>query len=79
MNDVAVMPKSLPAFRVEAAAAFKRANPDAADVKIEWLRSNRVRRWADGSAGFSGSFIASATGYSARTVQATWCRGMMVR
>jgi hypothetical protein len=66
-------------FRSGAERVFKRANPGLEGLVIEWIETVRVDRWHDGSAGFRGSFVASADGYTRRIMRATWCGGMMVR
>ena len=51
----------------------------ARNVRITWVDSRRVSRWADGSAGFSGTFTVTADGYRDRLMLATWCHGLLVR
>lgn len=72
-------PKNLRQFRSRAVRAFKKANPGLSNLKIEWIESLRIVKWADGSSAFRGSFYASADGYAPRVMRATWCGGMSVR
>ena len=74
-----VKPTTLAEFRRAAEVGFRRANPGLVNVEIMWLESARVPRWADGTAGFRGSFRVSADGYRTSTMYATWCGGLMVR
>lgn len=57
-------------FRRAAAAQFRRANPDAG-AELTWTRTNRCT-YADGSAGFAGTFTAVADNYRTSTVTASW-------
>lgn len=74
-----VRPTTLAQFRKMTEAGFREANPDARNVRITWVDSRRVSRWADGSAGFSGTFTVTADGYKDRLMLATWCHGLLVR
>lgn len=71
-------------FKTRAVRAFRTANPDAvtAGVTIEWRGPvRRIARWADGSSGFAGEFVAACPGYRTRLVRATYATGdgLMVR
>lgn len=72
-------PTSLRQFRSSAVKVFKKANPGLQNLQIEWVESLRIVKWADGSSGFRGSFVATADGYRPTTLYATWCGGLRVR
>ena len=58
-------------FKKKAVANFKKANPDAADVTVEWGCVSKKVKWHDGSYGWSGSFVAKAAGYETKRVVAS--------
>lgn len=73
-------PATPAAFRRQAEAGFRRANPDAEVTVTEWTHGPERVTWADGSTGFSGLFTATAPGYAPRSVHAsTGSWGLMVR
>ena len=72
-------PTTLAQFRKMAEAGFREANPDALNIRITWVESSRVSKWADGSAGFWGRFTVTADGHENRFMHATWCHGLLVR
>ena len=55
-------------FQKRAVANFKRANPDAADVTVEWAWCSKKHKWADGSYGWGGTFVAKAAGFNTKRV-----------
>ena len=54
-------------FKKAAVAAFKKANPDA-DTAIKWGWCSKKVKWADGSYGWTGWFVAVADGFKPKRV-----------
>ena len=73
-------PATPAAFRRQAEAGFRRANPEAGVTITGWTFGPERVTWADGSTGFSGLFTVEAPGYRPREVHAsTGSWGLMVR
>jgi hypothetical protein len=62
------IPTTASAFKKECERAFRSANPDAKDAIIKWTYGPAFVTWFDKSKGFSGQFMASATGYRSKTM-----------
>ena len=68
---MAAAPKTTRQFRRAAEAGVARANPDAADLALDWVHGPVAVTWADGTRGFSGVMQTRASGYQSQRVVAT--------
>lgn len=73
------LPITKSAFKAAAIAAFKRANPHATDVVVEWVRQPVAVAWADKTPGYSATMRVTADGFRTRNMTASYCDGIMVR
>lgn len=72
-------PKNAAEFKRRALAGFKRANPDARNIKITWEFARWVR-FPTGLEGYSGVGQVTADGYRTKVLVATWtAHGLSVR
>ena len=55
-------------FKKKAVANFKKANPDAADVTVEWVWCSKKVKGADGTYGWNGTFVAKAAGFDTKRI-----------
>lgn len=74
-------PKSVAQFKRQAEAGYRRANPDATDLRMTWTYGPVRCTFPTGIEGFSGVFEAQAAGYRTRTGVASATRetGLSVR
>lgn len=72
--ETVIAPTNTREFRREAVKVFHRANPDAHNVKITWVRSAAVT-FPTGFTGFTGSFTAEAEGFRTRALHASFVKG----
>ncbi len=64
-------PKSPSAFKRQAEAGFRKANPDAVAAVIEWTFGPKRVEFPTGLKGFSGVFKVECPGFRGRTMVAT--------
>jgi hypothetical protein len=74
-------PKSPSDFRRKAEAGFRRANPDADYISIEWTFGPKRVTYPTGLQGFVGRFVARAISHRTRELHASADRlsGLSVR